>query len=135
MKIEGYEVEEVEPGVKVYSRVNASHTTFEESAPWIHFHYQKTDDEAEALGSTEVELCCHGCGVALWVTMPFPPSEALIEKAKALREQFRLDHVSHDTVYGDQGIAEALGQSLGRHPMSMLCPISRKQLYAVTLTD
>lgn len=137
MRIEGYEVTELEPGLKVYHRVGTSHTTFEREAPWIHFHYAKTDSESERDGESEVELCCHGCGVALWVTLPVPFSDHLREKAERLRARFNRDHLDHDTIYVEDGVqgelAGKLGLQLEAHPLTFLCPDFRKQLYHIDL--
>jgi hypothetical protein len=136
MKIEGYEVEELLPGIKVYRRKNSPHTTYEETCPWIHFHYTKNDSEGARDGSTEVELCCHGCGVALWVTMPFPASEEISAKAKALRVEFKKNHGTHNTIYmeGDGTFVTELTKQLANHPLQVLCPDARQQIFAVTLS-
>lgn len=136
MKLDGYEVEELQPGVKLYRRKNAPHTTFEEGCPWIHFHYVKSDADGERDGETDVELCCHGCGVALWVTMPFPAPEAVSVQAQALRAEFKLNHEEHNTIFieGDAPFQLfKLTHLLRDHPLTFLCPDFRKQLFSVTL--
>lgn len=135
MKIEGYEVEQLAPGVKVYKRQNAPHTTYEETCPWIHFHYAKNDDEAERDGSTEVELCCHGCGVSLWVTLPFPAPDAIVEQTTGIRADFKRNHEAHNAIYveGEMGFVTELTKVLKGHPLTFLCPDFRRQSYSITL--
>jgi hypothetical protein len=135
MKLEGYEVEELRPGVKLYRRKNAPRTTYEEWCPWVHFHYVKSDAEGERDGETDVELCCHGCGVALWVTMPCPSSEAVSAQAQALRAEFKRSHGEHNSIFIDGDVPFQLTQLLREHPLTFLCPDFRKQLFSVTLRE
>lgn len=135
MKIEGYTVEELASGAKVYKRQNAPHTTYEETCPWIHFHYAKNNEDAQRDGHTEVELCCHGCGVALWAVIPFPVTVELSEKAQSLRAEFKKNHEAHNAIYvdGEMGFVTELTKTLKGHPLTFLCPDFRRQSYAITL--
>lgn len=135
MKIEGYEVTEIAPGVKSYERKNAPYPTYEHAHPWVHFHYPQTDDEAERLGYMESELCCHGCGIALWVTFPFPLTQESRDRALAIRAEFNSNHGEHDDIYieGNSGILASLTKVLKGHPLTQLCPDYRKQVFAIDL--
>lgn len=135
--MDGYDVEELAPGVKSYHRKDIERTTYEESAPWVHFHYGKTDAEGLRDGETEIELCCHGCGVALWVTMPFPCSKALSDRAKMLRAEFNANHLTHNAIYVEDEVCTSIvgniGAALKEHPLCFLCPSFRKQIFHVDL--
>lgn len=135
MKIEGYTVEEVSPGVKVYNRQNAPHTKYEETCPWIHFHYAKDDQAAERDGFTEIELCCHGCGVSLWVTLPFPGTDEIMEQTKEIRAAFKGNHEPHNAIYveGEMGFVTEMTKQLEGHPLTYLCPDFRRMSFAIRL--
>lgn len=134
MKIEGYEVEEVAPGVKTYTRKNERHTTFDTRCPWIHFHYQTDDEESDRLGYTEAELCCHACETALWLTADWPLEPGA---ARPVRERFVEDHADCWRKYKPKSEVEAALmkalESQGNHPMESICPQRRKLMFSLDL--
>jgi hypothetical protein len=134
VRIEGYEVTELAPGVKQYVKKGGDHTTVAVGMPWVHIHYPMGDTEADALGHTEAELCCHGCHGALWVTLDWPLSE---NAAKPVLDDFKARHAECWDNHRSSGqIEDAIAAALaarGEHPMQSMCPIERSSIHAVDL--
>lgn len=134
MKIEGYDVKELAPGVKEYTLQGQNHVTFTKAAPWVHIHYPMGDDEADELGYTEAELCCHGCNEALWVTLDWPLEE---DAAKPIHEDFTKRHAGCWATHKPAStVEEAVSAALvaqGHHPMESMCPRDRASIHALDL--
>lgn len=135
MKIEGYEVKEIAPGVTEYVLKDSPHTTFVKEQPWIHIHYQTGDEESDKTGVSRVELCCHGCNSALWVTLDWPLEK---DAAKPVLDQFSGRHAGcwkgRDSPASplEEMIYKAL-RAKGEHPMQSLCPPARDHMHAIDM--
>jgi len=120
----GYKRRQIAPGVTEYVNEAAERATYLTETPQIHIHYRTDDEQMDAQGYGEAELCCHGCATALVVRYPpAPPAWTIPEegwpKLRKVRNDFVAEHGDH------KGFWSAAGHTL--------CPPERRKVTTLDL--
>ncbi len=108
--------------------------TFLQDTPNVHLHYEISDELADAQGYSEIELCCHACGLGLKVLFNLPPDKDPvyeeigdngIPQLRKIRDEFETKH--KECQAADPPLLSSVGLR-GVDQFRYLCPPYRKNV-------